>query len=176
MKLGLKRNEVRLEDFHPEWQGEFERVKQEIEHYTQIAGERIAHIGSTAIKGMKAKPIIDILIGVNDIEDVNQSLFQGLKKAGFLRLRVERPQEIVCAKFTDSTYESKTHFIHLVDYQGELWKNLIFFKDYLNHYEKVRTEYAQLKADYTHTSNTGIKDYTDHKEAFVKNIFAKREK
>ena len=60
-------------------------------------------------------------MGVDDINSVDKEFFQGLKKAGFLRLRVERPNEIVLAKFTDDTYEEKTHFIHLVDYNKGLW-------------------------------------------------------
>ena len=87
---------------------------------------RIEHIGSTAIKDMVAKPILDLVVGVHDVENVDKAIFQGLKEAGFLRLRVQRPNEIVLAKFTDETYEVKTHFIHLVEYNKDLWKNLIF--------------------------------------------------
>lgn len=55
-------------------------------------------------------------MGVDDIENVDNAIFHGLKEAGFLRLRIQRPNEIVLSKFTDETYEEKTHFIHLVDY------------------------------------------------------------
>ena len=50
---------------------------------------------------MVAKPILDILIGVEDINNVDDSLIRGLKEIGFLRLRVERPAEIIFAKFTE---------------------------------------------------------------------------
>lgn len=91
-----------------------------------------------------------------------------------LRLKAERPSEIVFAKFTDDTYEVKTHYIHLVEHEKELWKNLLFFRDYLNANENMRLDYTNLKQDYLKMHLTGINEYTDHKEAFVKNIFKKR--
>ncbi|MGZ9583091.1 GrpB family protein [Paenibacillus marinisediminis] len=174
MKLGLKRDEVRLEAHTVEWQKEFHRVKQDILNSTSLQENRIAHIGSTAIKDMVAKPILDLVVGVDDIENVDKAIFQGLKEAGFLRLRVQRPNEIVLAKFTDETYEVKTHFIHLVEYNKDLWKNLIFFRDYLNSNETVREQYSNLKQKFAEDNIGGIDEYTDYKEQFVKEIYEKR--
>lgn len=175
MKLGLKRDEIKLVDYTPEWINEFIRVKKEIMQNVNIEENRIEHIGSTAIKGMSAKPILDILIGVDDIQNLDETIIKGLKNIGFLRLRVERPEEIVLAKFTDKTYEEKTHYIHLVEFQKELWDNLIFFRDYLNSNEPARKKYLDIKLEYLKKSSTGINEYTDYKEEFVKNIFLKKE-
>ncbi|GGP10911.1 GrpB family protein [Oceanobacillus neutriphilus] len=174
MKLGLKSDEVRLVDYTPEWNKEFLKVKKELVKNTSIDENRMQHIGSTAIKGMSAKPIIDILVGVDDLGKVDKTLFKGFSRAGFLRLKVERPGEIVLAKFTDDTYEVKTHYIHLVEYQKELWNNLIFFRDYLNSDEAARKQYLDIKSAYLKKSSTGVNDYTDFKEEFVKDIFKKR--
>lgn len=174
MKLGLKQDEVRIEEFDPRWHEEFVFVKNDILQNVQMEGDRVQHIGSTAIKGMRAKPIIDILMGIDDLSGADEVFIKKLKKAGFLRLRVQRPEEIVFARFTDETYQVKTHFIHLVQYGGELWNNLIFFRDYLNANEAARTEYLQVKLDFVNNKSTGINEYTDYKEDFVKSIFAKR--
>ncbi|MGG0658584.1 GrpB family protein [Rummeliibacillus pycnus] len=174
MKLGLGKNEVKIVPYEIEWKDEFARVKKEILLHTNINENQIEHIGSTAIVGMAAKPIIDILMGVKDLKLLDAKLIKGLKESGFLRLRVERPNEIVFAKFTDDTYEVKTHFIHLVEYNGELWNNLIFFRDYLNDHEDVSKEYLNIKLTYINEKSNGINEYTDFKENFVRNIFAKR--
>jgi len=139
--LGLKNDEVRLESYTSEWENEFIKVKEELREHTSFDEERIEHIGSTAIKGMSAKPIIDIIVGVDDLQKVDKPLLKSFSKAGFLRLKVERPGEIVLAKFIDDTYKEKTHFIHLVEYQKELWNNLIFFRDYLNTNEDTISRY-----------------------------------
>lgn len=174
MKLGLKNDEVRLETYDPDWKQEFERVKHNIMTFIGLSENRIEHIGSTAIEGMLSKPIIDILIGVDDLEDVEKPVIEGLKKAGFLRLKVKRPGEIVFAKFPDETYKWKSHYIHLTNYNSELWKNLIFFRDYLNSNEYERDKYAKLKLEYLKHSSVGIKEYTDFKEEFVLEIFGRR--
>ncbi|WP_422124566.1 GrpB family protein [Planococcus sp. X10-3] len=175
MELGLKQDEVKLMEFTLEWKEEFIRVKNELVENTALDENRIEHIGSTAIEGMSAKPVLDIVVGVDDLGQVDNALLQAFQKTGFLRLKVERPEEIVLAKFTDDTYKEKTHFIHLVEYQEELWNNLIFFRDYLNRDEAARTQYVEIKLAYLKTSSTGIKEYTDFKEAFVKEIMQKRE-
>ncbi len=176
LKLGLTRDEVKLVPYDVEWKSEFDLVKQEIRNHTNIDGDNIQHIGSTAIVGIMAKPILDIVVGIDDIRNVEEIIITGFKKAGFLRLSVERPSEVVFAKFADDTYEVKTHFVHLVEYDKELWNNLIFFKNYLNLNENVRREYLNLKLDYVQNNSSGIGQYTDHKEEFVKRIFAKRRK
>lgn len=174
MRLGVKRDEVRLEAHCDEWKKEFLRVKQDILNATPIQENRIEHIGSTAIKNIVAKPILDLVVGVDDIENVDKSIFQGLREAGFLKLKVERPNEIVLAKFNDDHYEEKTHFIHLVEYNKELCKNLIFFRNYLNSNETAREEYRELKMKFVEEKNGGINEYTDYKEQFVKGIYGKR--
>ena len=174
MNLGLKNNEVRLVEYSPKWRDEFERSKNLILNHTHIPENRIEHIGSTSIIGMSAKPIIDIVIGVDDLKKVDKTLFKELEKAGFFRLKVNRPNEIVLAKFLDESYKVKTHFIHLVEYKKDLWHNLIFFRDYLNSNKEDREKYLDIKKKYVSKSSTGIIDYTNYKENFVKEIYKKR--
>ncbi|EEM13300.1 MULTISPECIES: GrpB family protein [Bacillus] len=174
MGLGLKKDEVKVVPYTADWSTEFLKVQKEIYQCTGISENRIEHIGSTAIKDMLAKPILDILVAVDDLGTLNSSIINGLKSIGFLRLRVEKPNEIVFAKFTDNTYEERTHYIHLVEFEKELWKNLIFFRDYLNANENAHKEYINIKLDYLKRHSTGINEYTNHKESFVKSIFEKR--
>ncbi|WP_282019521.1 GrpB family protein [Planomicrobium okeanokoites] len=174
MKLGLKMNEVKIVDYTPEWAAEFIRVQEELVENTGLDENRIEHIGSTAIKGMAAKPILDLIVGVDDLNQADRELLQAFQQTGFLRLKVERPGEIVLAKFTDDTYQEKTHFIHLVEYRGDLWNDLIYFRDYLNSNVEAKTQYLQVKLAYLEKAAAGMKEYTDHKEAFVKGIIAKR--
>lgn len=174
MKLGLKNGEARVVPYNEKWHEDFLKVKNEIVRETGIPKERIEHIGSTAIKGIVAKPILDIVVGVDEIDSVKEELFEGLKKIGFLRLRVERPKEIVLAKFVDDTYQEKNHFIHLVDYDKELWNNLIFFRDYLNFHEEIQKEYEKIKLSFFKEHIGGIEEYTNYKEKFVLEIYDKR--
>lgn len=120
MKLGLKRNEVRLVSHDSAWSKAYEQVKSEIIKETDVGACQIEHVGSTAVKGIIAKPIIDIVVGVESIDNNLTQLEKELRSCGFYRLRVERPNEIVFARFKGKSFEVKTHYIHLTNYQGEL--------------------------------------------------------
>lgn len=70
MKLGTGRNEVKLAEHSREWAEEFKRIKKELINRTALTKDQIEHIGSTAIKEIKAKPIIDILVGIESIAKI----------------------------------------------------------------------------------------------------------
>ena len=175
MKLGLEKNEVRIVPYDPEWKDEFSKVKKEIQSLVGIDENRIQHIGSTAIDGICAKPIIDILLGLDDVNEMDKAFERKLRTIGFYRLRVKRPNEVVFAKFADETFSVKTHFIHVVTFNEELWTNLIFFRDYLNENGPAKNEYMNIKNEYLRQNvSTDVNEYTDFKEQFVQGIFAKR--
>lgn len=172
MELGLKRNEVRLVNHNDAWKEEFRKVKTDIVKSTSLDPLQIEHVGSTAINEIMAKPVIDIVVGIESLEDDLTELTKDLKDCGFYRLRVERPNEVVFAKFTDETFEIKTYFIHLTEYQGTLWHNLIYFRDYLNAHPAARKEYEKIKTTFLADNSEGIVEYTDSKEAFVSQILS----
>jgi GrpB-like predicted nucleotidyltransferase (UPF0157 family) len=144
-KIGLKRNEVRLQEFTIDWIEEFERTKEEILQVIEIQEECIQHIGSTSIEGMKAKPIIDILVGVENIDNLSQEWFMQLKEIGFYQLQVEMENEIILAKFTGESFEMKTHYIHLTTFEGKQWKEYMIFKEQLHSKPNLREEYIRIK-------------------------------
>ncbi|WP_423190501.1 GrpB family protein [Alkalibacterium sp. f15] len=174
MHLGLKRNEVRLLPHDQAWKNAFEEVKESLLKHTSLKEYQIEHVGSTAIKEVKAKPIIDILVGIESIDDDISLLEKDLRTCDFYRLRVERPNEIVFAKFTDESFESKTHYIHLTKYRERIWNDLIYFRNHLNTNEAARKEYEQIKLEFVRRKREGIKEYTDLKEAFVTKVLNDR--
>lgn len=174
MELGTERNEVRLVEYDNAWVDEFKRVKEDLLGHTSLTDSQIQHIGSTAIKGIRAKPIIDILVGVDSIESDTTELEKELRSCGFYRLKVNRQDEIVCAKFTDETFKFRTHYIHLTDINSDFWHDRLFFRDYLNANEDARREYERIKLRFTNKKSEGIEEYTGFKEAFVKDIYSKR--
>jgi|SRR5690625_361784 len=175
MQLGLNKNEVRLAMHDDQWQTEFNKVRQNLIEQTSLNKNQIEHIGSTAIKEIKAKPIIDLLVGVPSINVDLAELEKELRMVNFYRLKVEQPNEIVFAKFTDQTFNVKTHYIHLVKLEDELWNNLIFFRDYLNRNKTARLAYERIKLDFVNKNDEGIEEYTNSKESFVKKIISHRQ-
>ena len=82
--------------------------------------------------------------------------FKSLQEISFYRLRVELENEIVLAKFDNNeTFDIKTHIIHMIDYEGEKWNDLISFRDKLNASVELRKEYEELKVSFIQ-NETGI--------------------
>ncbi|MEG0384579.1 MAG: GrpB family protein [Solibacillus sp.] len=173
MKLGLQNDEVLVVPYDDAWKVEFMRTQEELLSFTKLTSNQIEHIGSTSIEGIQAKPIIDILVGVKSLEVLEKPFFKELEKAGFYRLRVVRPNEIVCAKFLDDTFQVKTHYIHIVQYEGEKWQQLLFFRDFLRSNEEAKKQYEQLKESFFQTNLNGINSYTNYKEQYVQSIIEK---
>lgn len=176
MRLGLKRDEVKLVPHDEAWTMEFLSVQKQVQDALGIDGEAVQHIGSTAIKEIKAKPIIDILLGVENISQVEAETFQVLQAIGFYRLKVEREQEIVLARFTDNTFLEKTHYIHMTDINGEKWRKLLYFRDALNADASLRQEYERLKRALAEKKGMEIIKYTNEKESFVKKVLMMQKK
>ncbi|VDH00471.1 dephospho-CoA kinase/protein folding accessory domain-containing protein [Lysinibacillus sphaericus] len=153
------------------WKPEFQKTQQEIHEATGLDFKRIEHIGSTSINGIKAKPMIDIALGVDDIHHIPVELLKSLKSIQFYRLQVVLENEVVLAKFLDNgKLDTKTHIIHLVEYEGQKWNDLLSFRDQLNASELLAKEYEALKLSYLLTGNEDMDDYTLYKEDFVKRI------
>ena len=67
MSIGLKRGSVRLEPHHTEWADLFEQEKARLKAALEMQVIDIQHVGSTAIPGIAAKPILDMLLGLPDL-------------------------------------------------------------------------------------------------------------
>lgn len=147
MILGLKRGTVSLAPHDPEW----ERVASEtIERLWSIFGDvakDIQHVGSTAITSIKAKPIIDIAVAVQDFDEV-MALSLALEEKGFLyRKRENHEDESLLFAYGDYSNPGGivTHFIHVVKIDGSEFINYINFRDYMNTHSTEATAYETLK-------------------------------
>ena len=143
--VGLKRGIVQLEPHDKQWD---EAAIQTIKILKSILGDDaidIQHIGSTAIPAIKAKPIIDIVVGVTDFDKVmlhNEQLRQvGIFYRGS---DVERQFLYVMG---DMENDTRTHHIHIVKWNGTEWKNYIHFRDYLNDNENMALQYQKVKEE-----------------------------
>ncbi|MCG7514894.1 GrpB family protein [Vibrio sp. MMH1-50] len=170
MKLGLANHKVDVVKHDPAWRQEFARSRSELALVTEIPPTQIEHIGRTAILDMPAKPIIDIVLGIEHFPHVSPKLIDALKSVGFLRLKVEKQDEIVFAKFTDDSYQVKTHYLHLTQYQGQLWRDWIQFRDRLNGNAELRSEYLALKFSLVKQAEITIEKYTDAKTSLVRKV------
>lgn len=147
--IGLKRGTVKLCEHEKEWEMEAQNT---ISRLKQILGnviKDIQHVGSTSILSIKAKPIIDIALAVDDFDDI-LGFEKELKDAGFYyrpnaQVTIKNQLLFACGNFYEGTGDLQTHFIHVVRTNSMDWINYINFRDYLNSTPSVAKEYEDLK-------------------------------
>lgn len=169
--LGLKRGTVQLCEHEKNWEIEAQRTILRLKEILGDVIRDIQHVGSTAIIKIKAKPIIDIVIAVDNFDDV--LLFeQDLKKQGFYyRPKSNLGEQLLFAagSYYDGTGDIQTHFIHIVKTGSMEWINYINFRDYLNSTPSVAKEYEDLKVLLALKSpvDNSREKYLQGKQAFI---------
>lgn len=147
--IGLARGTVKLCEHEKEWEIE---ARNTIFRLKQILGDvikDIQHVGSTSIISIKAKPIIDIAVAVDDFDDI--IIFEKeLKDNGFYyrpnaQASIKNQLLFACGSYYEGTGEMQTHFIHVVRTNSIDWINYINFRDYLNNTPSAAKEYEELK-------------------------------
>lgn len=169
--IGLKRGTVALMPHDPRWAEEFEREKRVL---LETFGDRILaieHIGSTSIPGIPAKPLIDILVAVESLDDIDDFIGT-LPTLGYQYMPERRFAD---RQFFPKGPESKrTHHLSLVEPDSETgWNSHTLFRDYLRTHEAERAEYARLKERLAAEFADDRERYTDGKQDFVLEIIAK---
>jgi len=128
----------------------------------------IEHIGSTAIKGLAAKPIIDIAIGMPDISKIDQ-IKPVLEIHGFI-YRGDRGSRGGFLFVVDSEVDIRTHHIHVLDVKDSQWSNYIKFRNQLRTSKKLREEYQDLKRELELRYRNDRPLYTDGKKEFIQSV------
>ena len=166
--LGLQRGKVLLEPYNPEWQKLFEAEKsafQEVLGNKFIAAE---HVGSTAIPDLKAKPILDLMLAIPNL-NVWEWIKEPLKKLGY-EFRRDFRQEQGHILFVKGPEENRTHYLKITELNSDFWTEHILFRDYLVNNPQYREEYQNLKEKLFGAHAGNREPYTKGKEEFVRKI------
>jgi GrpB-like predicted nucleotidyltransferase (UPF0157 family) len=163
--LGLKNGTNALADYHPEWPAEFERERQRL--LSALAGVAlgIEHYGSTAIPGMRAKPILDILVGVSPL--ANWQLCHGpLLELGYdYAENAGVAGHYIFGRGRDA--RERTHLVHVVEYLGPSWSGNLAFRDALRKDASLRKAYVDEKERAVAAAPVGRGRYNELKAAFI---------
>ena len=168
--LGLKHNVNLLVDYDPDWPLAFLEEKKKISEVLGDTAKDIEHYGSTAVPGMRAKPILDILVGVSPIDDWKkcQAPLEGLgydyaENAGV-------PGHYIFGRGRDRT--ERTHLVHVVEYLGESWRVGLALRAALRDDLEPRARYAEAKERAIAASPVGRVRYNELKEPFLSTVKA----
>ena len=126
--------------------------------------KRISHIGSTAVQGIWAKNIIDVMVEIPvnvDMEEV-ACIFE---RNGFIRMSTETNRISLNMGYTKEGFADKVYHIH-IRYTGD--NDELYFRDYLNEHPQIAKEYEVLKLELWKKYEHNRDAYTDAKTDFIR--------
>lgn len=135
----------------------------------------IEHIGSTAVLGLGAKPIIDIMAGVRKATDAEECL-PLLRDIGYTDVTPEPEEEdwhycLGKGPHTDAEL-SATYHLHLVNFMSDHWKKHLLFRDFLRTHPEVAQQYYELKKKLAAKHGSDRNAYTEAKTPFIELVIA----
>jgi GrpB-like predicted nucleotidyltransferase (UPF0157 family) len=168
--LAAIHEEVSLQAYDPRWPGLFAAERDRLLLLTPQLPARlidIQHIGSTAVPGLMAKPVIDMLAGVESMAAA-ESLVAPLCAKGYTT-SAEFNASLTDRKWLMRWAEGRrTHHLHVVVHGGEVWAERLRFRDALRADAALAARYAAFKTDLAAKHPHDREAYTDAKAAFVR--------
>ena len=167
---------VAIVPYDPRWPALFMEEKQHLlACLPPTLLKRIEHFGSTAVPGLPAKSIIDMLIEVTDLDATQQQIVPILEAQGydyFWRPAWDDARPPFYAWFIKRDAQgTRTHHLHMVEAHFEHWDRLLF-RDYLIAHPAVAAQYATLKMDLAHKYPNDRVGYTKAKTEFIVEVTA----
>ncbi len=173
---GAEARPIILVEHDPRWAALFLEERQRIREAIGDWATDIQHVGSTAIPGIAAKPIIDIAVHVRSLADALYCITPLVELAYECLGEFGIPGRIYFRKLTESPLAGqrhdgvgRTHQIHMYETGHEQYEKQIIFRDYLRAHPGASREYETLKRDLA-TRYTDVNDYALAKSQFVLHI------
>ncbi len=181
---------IDIQEYQEKWPSDFLYHKENITDALSGFKVFIEHIGSTSVPGLGAKPIIDILVGIEDDTLLNQ-IVSPMQSAGFTYFKKLEPgwperrlfvflepisdriiPNIIDLNDDDSFRE---HFInksniHIVVKDTYDWKRHLAFRDFIRSHPDIRDEYYKLKKELSNREFKDTLEYNSYKNDFIKYV------
>jgi GrpB-like predicted nucleotidyltransferase (UPF0157 family) len=161
--------EVELHEYDPSWPAMYSAESERLSSLLPGVFIDLEHIGSTAVPGLHAKPIIDILAGVESMATA-ESVAELICLSGYT----------TSAEFNETLNDRKwfmrwanghrTHHLHVVVHDSKAWHERLRFRNALRSQPELAVRYAALKAQLAERHATDREAYTDAKAEFVRSV------
>ena len=162
--------EIEIAEYDTRWPARFATEAEQIRRLLETPSLEIEHHGSTAVPGLAAKPVIDMLVAVDSIGSAEQyaaTLVQNGYEHGDPRYRDQWPERIVVIRRENGV---RVCHVHLMLRQHAVWTRLTAFRDHLRTHREVAREYADLKRSLAGTLGHDRHAYMSAKGAFIARI------
>jgi GrpB-like predicted nucleotidyltransferase (UPF0157 family) len=163
---------VRIVEYDPAWAQKFADEHLLLQRIFRRSTAVIEHVGSTAVPGLGAKPIIDILVGVANLREVEARISE-LEALGYEYVP-DYEKELPDRRYFRKPRNSKREFhLHCVVRGSDFWNSHLAFRNYLREHPDVAAEYFQLKKELAARYASNRAGYTEAKSPFIDAVLKK---
>jgi len=163
------RNPVEIAEYDPAWPADYEREAALIVAALGDLLLEIEHVGSTAVPGLGAKPVIDIMAGVRAFAD-GERCVAPLEALGYLyKGEADVPGRHYFRKPLDGP---ASYHIHMAELGGDFWRRHLLFRDYLRAHPDAARDYYELKLRLAEEHRLDRLAYTEAKTGFIESALA----
>ena len=153
--------------YDPAWPAKFAHEREILKALlAQWLVADIEHVGSTAVPGLVAKPVIDILAPVESLE-VSRDLIQIVKAAGYMYYPYKAEE---MHWFCKPSPAHRTHHLHVVPRDSALWRENLAFRDALRRDHELAANYGRLKLELAQRFRHDREAYTAAKASFIRSV------
>jgi GrpB-like predicted nucleotidyltransferase (UPF0157 family) len=160
-------------DYDPAWSAMFEQERTRLHRLLGSRVSTIEHVGSTAVPGLAAKPIIDLLVGVRSLSEARSGCVGTLQTSGYTYLPEYEswlPGELFFRKGMPGPW---THHLHMMEPSNPRWEECILFRDFLRSHGEIAGAYASFKKAIALVFDDDIAGFRNAKHPFVQAVMAK---
>lgn len=166
--IGLKRGTVQLCPHQKSWDISAQETITILKSILGDSAVDIQHIGSSSIPTISSKPIIDIAVGVKNLEDI-KSYIPALESKGIIYRGSDHENQLLFV-IGDFENDSRSHHIHVIKYNNDEWNNYTNFRDYLIEFPDEAKKYEKLKIDLAEKYPNDGGAYTEGKKELISKI------
>ena len=186
---------IKIEEYNRDWTGQFEKIKADLYSILINLNPKIEHIGSTSVPDLAAKPIIDIQVGIKNLNDLDKTiepminnhyiyyeiynsvmpdrrLFVGLKDEKDIRnfQKIYSKGDLIPH---EKINQLRLTHVHIWEHGTKDWNRHIAFRNYLREHAEVKGQYESLKKQLSLKDWKDGNEYNDAKDSFIKKEEAK---
>ena len=169
--VGLKKGYLELMDYREDYTSIYEEEKNRLLDIYKDKIKSIDHVGSTSIKNIKSKPIIDILIQTDDLDEFKRYTEKNVESETYtVKKEPTMGGDYLIRKEEDGKVKAFIHVYKTGDMNGI---TSIMFRDYLNSHEDERKRYEDLKMELYEKYKDDRTKYTYGKDQYIKGVIKK---
>lgn len=163
---------VIIVDYNPRWPALYEEEKGRLLGVIGHKVVAIEHVGSTAVPGLGAKPVIDITIAVRRLADAEECI-ELLQSAGYEYVPEFEDSMPERRYFRKGSPGARSHHIHMVELTSDFWERHLLFRDFLRAHPEVAEKYYDLKKGLATKYGEDREGYTEAKTTFIEGVVAR---